>query len=304
MIWNYLVPPLVGAVIGYITNDIALRMLFRPHEAKHIFGIHIPFTPGIIPKEKPRIAEAIGKAVSVNLMNQEVLEKTLLSDEMVNKIAEAIDHFVAEQSTNEQTLREFALHYLTEEDIAAMQSNVSDGITKLIGAKLQDARIGEDIAHMATTHIIEKTQTGVAGRLGADRLVTLLATPVEKLLSKHINEILSNNAPEMVASLVSDQSEKLMEMPMKELVSDREDQVEQIKRGVVGAYRNIISERLPRMLQALDIHKIVTERINEMDMDEAEEIIFSVIHKELKAIVWLGALLGCVMGTFNLLLDL
>ena len=29
--------PAVGAVIGYITNDIAIRMLFRPHQAKYIF---------------------------------------------------------------------------------------------------------------------------------------------------------------------------------------------------------------------------------------------------------------------------
>ena len=57
---HYLIGPAVGAVIGYITNDIAIRMLFRPHQAKYIMGIHVPFTPGIIPKEKSRIATAIG----------------------------------------------------------------------------------------------------------------------------------------------------------------------------------------------------------------------------------------------------
>ena len=52
----YIIPPLVGGVIGYVTNDIAIRMLFRPHTAKHIMGWRVPFTPGIIPKEKGRIA--------------------------------------------------------------------------------------------------------------------------------------------------------------------------------------------------------------------------------------------------------
>ena len=79
---NYIVGPAVGAIIGYITNDIAIRMLFRPHQAKYICGIHIPFTPGIIPKERGRIAASIGNAISLNLMNKEVLEKNLLSDEM------------------------------------------------------------------------------------------------------------------------------------------------------------------------------------------------------------------------------
>lgn len=39
---SYIVAPLLGGIIGYITNDIAIRMLFRPHKAKYLFGILIP----------------------------------------------------------------------------------------------------------------------------------------------------------------------------------------------------------------------------------------------------------------------
>ena len=114
--YHYFIGPAVGAVIGYITNDIAIRMLFRPHQAKYILGIHVPFTPGIIPKEKARIASAIGKAVSENLMNREVLEKSLLSDDMLEKIGNAIDEFVTTQSGNDETIEQFASHYLSAED--------------------------------------------------------------------------------------------------------------------------------------------------------------------------------------------
>jgi len=145
---HYLIGPAVGAVIGYITNDIAIRMLFRPHQPKYVMGVHIPFTPGIIPKEKSRIAGAIGKAVSENLMNREVLEKSLLSDEMMSKIAGAIDEFVSTQSKNEETIEEFARHYLTEDDITAMRNNVTEGIVKMVTGKLQDSRLGESIARM------------------------------------------------------------------------------------------------------------------------------------------------------------
>ena len=70
---SFIIAPIVGAFIGYITNDIAIRMLFRPYKTKHIFGLHIPFTPGLIPKEKGRIAKSIGDVISENLMNSEVL---------------------------------------------------------------------------------------------------------------------------------------------------------------------------------------------------------------------------------------
>lgn len=39
-----------------------------------------------------------------------------------------------------------------------------------------------------------------------------------------------------------------------------------------------------------------------MDVNETEELIFQVMDKELEAIVWLGALLGLVMGSINILL--
>lgn len=299
---HYLIGPAVGAVIGYITNDIAIRMLFRPHKAKYIMGIHVPFTPGIIPKEKNRLAGAIGKAVSENLMNREVLEKSLLSDEMLSKISDAIDEFVATQSNNDETIEQFANHYLTEDDIAAMRQDVTSGIVKMITGKLTDASLGDNIAHMATEHAIEKTHNSVAGLFGADKLVAGLAQPIEKLMAKHINEILQNNSHQMIENLVIEESDHLMSMTMSELATGHKEQVTQIKGGILNAYRVIITEHLPRILQDIDISGIIEQRINEMDMNEAEAIILDVMRKELRAIVWLGALLGCIMGTLTTIL--
>ncbi len=300
--YHFLIGPAVGAVIGYITNDIAIRMLFRPHEAKYFMGFHIPFTPGIIPKEKSRIAASIGKAVSENLMNREVLEKSLLSDEMLAKMGSAIDEFVTTQSNNDETIEQFASHYLTADDISAMRGNVTEGIVKMITGKLQDSQLGNNIAHMAIEHAVEKTRNSVAGLFGADKFVAGVAQPIERLLAKHINEILQNNSEQMVEGLVNDQSDQLMGMTMRQLVTGHNDQIAQIKNGIFNAYRVIITEHLPRILQDIDISTIIEQRINEMDMKEAEAIILDVMKKELRAIVWLGALLGSIMGTINALI--
>ncbi len=297
--YHYFMGPVVGAVIGYITNDIAIRMLFKPHQAKYIFGMRVPFTPGIIPKEKSRIATAIGKAVSENLMNREVLEKSLLSDEMMVKIGNAIDEFVTTQSQNNETIEQFAMHYLPQEDIDAMRNNVSNGIINAVTEKLQDRNLGTSIARLATEHVLAKTRNSLAGRLGAEPIVKAVAKPLEQLLAKNINEILQNNSQEMVESLVRQESNRLMGMTMSSLTSGHDDQVEQVKSGVMNAYKTVITEHLPRILEDINICSIIEERINAMDMDEAEAIILDVMKKELKAIVWLGALLGAVMGTVN-----
>ena len=303
MFLQYISGPALGAVIGYITNDIAISMLFRPHTAKYIYGVHVPFTPGIIPKEKGRIASAIGGAISENLMNKEVLEKTLLSDEMIEKIRHAIDDFFYTQLNNNETVEQFAAHYLTEEEIATIHESTCDEIAKLITAKLRDRAIGTSIAHAATQHVIDKTRSSVAGKIKAEKLIEAIASPIESKLASHINEVLHNQAPSMATRIVYNEADKLLAMPMRQVFEGHEHQLEQAKNSIVSVYRTIISDHLPRILEGINISRIVEKRINEMDMDEAEEIILTVMKKELRAIVWLGALLGSIMGTIMMFVN-
>ncbi|MBR5117933.1 MAG: DUF445 family protein [Muribaculaceae bacterium] len=303
MFLQYISGPALGAVIGYITNDIAIRMLFRPHTAKYICGVHVPFTPGIIPKEKGRIASAIGGAISENLMNKEVLEKTLLSDDMIEKIRLAIDEFFYTQLNNNETVEQFAAHYLTKEEIATVHESTCDEIAKLITVKLRDRAIGTSIAHAATQHVIDKTRSSVAGKIKAEKLIEAIASPIESKLASHINEVLHDQAPSMATRIVYNEADKLLAMSMRQVFEGHEHQLEQAKSSIVSVYRTIISDHLPRILEGINISRIVENRINEMDMDEAEEIILTVMKKELRAIVWLGALLGSIMGTIMMFVN-
>ena len=153
---SYILAPALGGIIGYITNDIAIRMLFRPHKAKYIMGVHIPFTPGIIPKEKGRIADAIGGVISENLMNKDVLERYLLSDDMVSKVRNAVEDFLDTQKHNGETVRQFLGHYLSDEEINTISHNVNESITKQTYSKLSDSSVGDKVAHIVIEHVSQK----------------------------------------------------------------------------------------------------------------------------------------------------
>lgn len=293
--------PLIGAVIGYITNDIAIRMLFRPRTAKYFLGKKIPFTPGLIPKEKARIAVSIGDAISKNLMNREVLEKTLLSTEMVDKIGKGIDDFINTQQCNNEMVQEFLRHYLSKEDIGIIQKNLSSDLSSQIHSALSSAQLGTKIANIVIAHVLEKVQNGLLGMLGVNQFIGLIATPAEQLLAKNIDEMLSNQSEEIVYTLIKGQIEHFMNVPMKDLFEGKEKQIEQAKSTIISLYRTLVTEQLPKILDTINISKIVESRINEMDVKESEKLILDVMNRELKAIVWLGALLGFVMGCINLL---
>ena len=321
----YVIAPLLGGVIGYITNDIAIRMLFRPHKAKYVMGVHIPFTPGIIPKEKGRIADAIGGVISENLMNKEVLQRYLLSDDMVKKVRSAVEEFISTQQHNGETVREFLCHYLTEEEVATISRKVSESLTKQTYQKLADSSVGEKVAHIVVNHVAEKLSVNgaqellaglgsamgglggmAAGLFGANivaKFLGMLRDPAERFLADHINTMLKNNGEEIVSNMLGGEIEGFLNKPMCKQLEGHDEQLKQVVNTIESIYCVIINDHLPKILESIDISKIVRERINEMDVNETEKLIFQVMDKELKAIVWLGALLGLVMGSINCLLS-
>jgi uncharacterized membrane protein YheB (UPF0754 family) len=71
--WLYLGPPLVGAGIGYFTNDIAIRMLFRPYKAKYIGTWRVPLTPGVIPRNQARLAQRVADSITGSLLTPDAI---------------------------------------------------------------------------------------------------------------------------------------------------------------------------------------------------------------------------------------
>lgn len=309
---SYILAPLLGGIIGYITNDIAIRMLFRPHKAKYLFGIKVPFTPGIIPKEKGRIASAIGGAISENLMSKDVLGKNLLSDEMITKIRISIDSFFETQKNNQETVREFLAHYLTANDIDRLIRSLKEGLIEQVSTKLGESNLGEQISEVVVEHVSSKLRIegldldipqmlkSLIGSSLWGQVASLIEKPAKHYLAKNINHMLSANGPEIVGKLVDNGVDDISKLSMQKLLQGKDLQIAQATNTCIGLYRTIISEHLPRILEAINIPVIIESRINEMDMNETEKLIFQVMDKELKAIVWLGALLGTVMGCVNI----
>ena len=329
----YFVAPVLGGVIGYITNEVAIRMLFRPHQAKYIMGWHVPFTPGLIPKERERIAASVGDTISRNLMNSEVLERTLLGDDITSRIGQAIDRYFDSLKQNPESLRDYLSHFTSDDEIDALTTSSNEELTRLIHHKLTDEAIGRQIAHVAVDHVMKKmsgfghqlgdalAEEGIGhgggigdaikrtigrlfGKSGQDNVsnfIDALAMPVEKALAKNINEMLKNNSGQIVGDLITTEVDKLLSRSMSDLVSGKDEQLEHLKSSLLKLYHRLVTTQLPRALEAIDISHMVQTRLAEMDVPQLEQLILGVMKRELRAIVWLGALLGTLMGYINVL---
>ncbi|PLX86078.1 MAG: DUF445 domain-containing protein [Desulfuromonas sp.] len=87
----YLFPPLLGALIGYVTNYIAIRMLFRPLKPWRICGLRLPLTPGIIPAKRGELARRMGEMVGSHLLTPEDVGLALSQPELRRELKGAVN---------------------------------------------------------------------------------------------------------------------------------------------------------------------------------------------------------------------
>jgi len=87
---TWIMPTVIGAIIGYFTNWLAIKMLFRPYKTIRIAGIRLPFTPGILPHEKDKLALSIGDTVAKELLTPQVITERFQSPEIQKTAAKAV----------------------------------------------------------------------------------------------------------------------------------------------------------------------------------------------------------------------
>ena len=85
-----MIPPIAGGIIGYFTNDLAIKMLFRPYRAIYIGKRKLPFTPGLIPSNQERLAKKVSDTIMGSLLTPTELQKLAQKLLQLERIQSAI----------------------------------------------------------------------------------------------------------------------------------------------------------------------------------------------------------------------
>lgn len=96
---------LIGALIGGVTNMIAIKMLFHPFKAYYIFGKRIPFTPGLVPKRREKIASKIGQVVEEHLLTESLIREKITSEAMHTSIYNTVQQQITALQSDKVTLQ-------------------------------------------------------------------------------------------------------------------------------------------------------------------------------------------------------
>ncbi len=105
---------IIGALIGAITNHLAIRMLFRPLEPKYIGKFRVPFTPGLIPKRRNELAANLGRTVVKHLLTPEGIGKRLASPAVRGAVTRLVEQEVMKWTRSEETTEAWISRFIDE----------------------------------------------------------------------------------------------------------------------------------------------------------------------------------------------
>ena len=358
LIFKILVPVLLGAAIGYFTNDLAIRMLFRPRRPVFIGKWQLPFTPGIIPRNQGRIAGAVAAAVSGQLFTAgdlvEQIKNSAAKEEITARLTDAVfgpgvtirslTAFAVLPAPDEEPTAELPdppqppvgepvgqpvdesapsdpPTPVTEEDAAEEAGPVEEaaseeseepavpvrtGAAEKIGAYIADLAVkklnGSDLRTVIDDMVWEGIQEYRKNPLIALFLTESVLDAVCEKVENALRGYMKDKGRDMLCELVTNEARGMADKPLGELADDiglKRERVEDVLNRTLDRFAE---EFGASFCEKTDIAGTVRRKIEEMDPAQLEELVMSVMKRELQAVINLGALLGAVIGAVNIFL--
>ena len=286
---KYIMPPLIGAVIGYVTNWIAVKMMFRPLKPIKLGKFKLPFTPGIIPKNRNRIAKSIAVAINENLLTNSDLTSKLMSDDIQDSIKEKVANF----AMSDEILEDKILKTIDKQKFNQVRGNLTNKLSNSIYLSILEANVGEIVGEQVELAASEKLKGSLLGIFGGNSIVSSVKTMAEA----KTNEYIEQNGQRIITELIDKKTSDVLNTPICVLTDDLEFDLPE---AVLSVYKKIVQEEFEELIKSINISQIIEDKINSMDVLEIEKLILSVMKKELNALVSLGAVIGLVLGLFNI----
>ena len=273
---SWVVPPVVGAVIGYVTNDIAIRMLFRPLKEIRLFGVRLPFTPGIFPKERRTLARSIGRMVSQELITEDALRRQVHSPRAQEALSQSVASISARilqsplsslsaagssvfASSLQELLHDMLRRFFASRAlIYAVRDVVARAVASLSTRKVRDLLSRVDLKSFVTDRLLprlarEETRVSI-GRAAAsaftEQAAAIVSDELLASLSRAVEPLVPAAVDRLGAWLRSPDMRRELEVRGQELLSQILEKLNLMQRFLLsaGQFDRRLGEKMPEIV--------------------------------------------------------
>ena len=244
----------VSGLIGFMTNWLAITMLFHPRKRRPIFG------QGLIPSQRERVIFRLAKAVSEELINEEIIKQKIEESQVIPKYREmalSVTHSVLEDPDFRADLKGLTADYV---DTVLGSEAVRKKIVDFTVQKLEE--------------YTDKSLSGLA--IKAYRFIN------EDDFKRRIEEAVKQLPKSM--DLVLDEMDHLLDR-LPETITERSDEIEQWATKIVLGF-----------VENLDVYNMIISNMRNYDELKLEMLIKNSSNEQLNYIKYLGGVLGFFGG--------
>jgi len=155
--WTWITIPAIGGVIGWSTNWLAVKMIFRPIEPRRFLGIRIQ---GLVGKRQGDLAKAIGRVVGTHLIEHKDIVRGLNKLDLGAIFTNVLEKGLASKL---QELRSLPLigGFLNESRIGDIRASIVKSILEHKEALLDEVERGLEKG-LDVPSVVEKKVAGFA----------------------------------------------------------------------------------------------------------------------------------------------
>ncbi|MCT2535547.1 DUF445 family protein [Aquibacillus koreensis] len=241
----------IGAIIGGVTNSLAIKMLFRPYEPKYIGKWKVPFTPGLIPKRRDELAKQLGKTVVEHLLTAEGMKKRLNQEafrqQLITWSKSEVEQMLSSEASVKEMLEGFGVN-LEEENLRQkvatwsesyyeriMEQNrhksirslldeewiskANKGVDKLSGYA-QEKLIDFVSSDEARNKMVELVETYLAGKGFFGNMIASFMgneTLVDNIQPMLVQYIRTEESRQLIKDVLANELEQLLDKPVSEI---------------------------------------------------------------------------------------
>jgi len=147
--------PFIAALIGWFTNYVAVKMLFRPHNAVRVLGLSFQ---GVVPKRQRELALKIAETVETNLVSHRDIEAVIRGPEaqaQIEKLIESeIDSFLREKLSSIPMVGMFLQGELANQVKGAFLAQFRQSIPRLLEGLMEKLEGDLDVRKLVSDKIM------------------------------------------------------------------------------------------------------------------------------------------------------
>jgi uncharacterized membrane protein YheB (UPF0754 family) len=305
----FLIPPVVGAFIGYSTNVIAIKMLFRPLKERRIFGIRVPFTPGILPRQRHVLAQSIGSMVERELLTPEILRRRLAREDVREKIKTALVSFTekilekrpAEIFSGREDMLSSRINSAAEKLYPSVSSSLIDFFHRPDIKRELEARGQLFLRNVFLQMNVFQRFFLTAGQYDITlqekmpQIIEDLISNIEALLKeKQIKTAFLNTISSSFGAMLGGQGKNIAE-----LLELSEADKKALDDFLFDKFIAATDAQIEGILESINVKDLVADRIDSLDMERVERIILDVMSDQFKWVEIFGGILGFLIGVFQ-----